>query len=192
MGRGRITDRQGAFRFILDEPFGRLSLLIIALGLIGYAMWRFSSGIADSERHGSDLRGFVIRAGSVIGGVAYGWVAVALALQVIHHAGPGKSSDTQARHWTSRVMDEPFGRWLVAIAGACIIGYCGWQLAAPRAEVRQVGAVSASSGVGDAGLHELGHPCRNPWAAVRRHLRVEDADGRGKGALASFAACFEL
>lgn len=127
-GRGRITDRQGAFGLILDQPFGRVALLIIAAGLIGYAIWRVNSGFADSERHGNDLRGLAIRAGSVVRGVAYGWVAVELVRRMLHDTGPGKSSDVQARHWTSRAMDKPFGRWVVAIAGLCVIGYCGWQL----------------------------------------------------------------
>ena len=127
-GRGKITDRQGAFNFILDERFGRVGILIIAVGLIGYAIWRVSSGIADSEARGSDARGLAMRAGSIGRGLAYGWVAIELVRRLMHQAGPGKSSDTQARHWTSRAMDKPFGRWLVAIAGLCVIGYCGWQL----------------------------------------------------------------
>jgi hypothetical protein len=97
--------------------------------LIGYAIWRVSSGIADSERHGNDPKGLAIRAGSVIRGALYGWVAIELARQVVlHHGGGGKSSDSQAKHWTARVMDKPFGRWAIAIAGLCVIGYCAWQL----------------------------------------------------------------
>ena len=126
-GRGKITDRQGAFDFILDEPSGRVGIFIIAVGLIGYAIWRVSGGIADSEGRGSDAKGLAIRAGSIGRGVVYGWIAVELIRRLMHQAGPGKSSDSQARHWTSRAMDKPFGRWIVAIAGLCVIGYCAWQ-----------------------------------------------------------------
>src|SRR6478672_6841200 len=68
IGRGRAADRQSAFRFILDAPFGRLLLMIIAVGLIGYALRRVSSGIFDSEQHGTDWKGIAIRMGSVVRG----------------------------------------------------------------------------------------------------------------------------
>jgi hypothetical protein len=127
VNRGQIGDRQGAFRWILDKPFGRLVLIIMAVGLVGYAVWRVLSGIDDSERRGRDAKGIAIRIGSVARGLFYAWVASELALLVLRHRG-GKGSDIQARHWTARAMDEPFGRWLVAIAGACVVGYCGYQL----------------------------------------------------------------
>ena len=103
-------------------------LLVVAIGLAGYALWRVVSGIADSERRGSDPKGLAMRIGSVVRGLFYGWIAVELARQVMQYGGGGKSSDRQARHWTSRMMDVPFGRWAVAVAGACIIGYCAYQL----------------------------------------------------------------
>ena len=127
VGRGQLADRQDAFRFILDQPFGRVSLMVIVVGLLGYAFWRLSSGIADSEGHGSDAKGVAIRTGSVVRGLFYGTIAVELARQVFHHSVSSGSGDSQARHWTARVMDRPFGRWFVGIAGACIIGYAGWQ-----------------------------------------------------------------
>lgn len=102
--------------------------MILAVGMIGYAVWRVCSGIADSERRGRNLKGLALRAGSAIRGLFYGWIAIGLVRQLLQHRGGGKSSDSKARHWTARAMDEPFGRWLVAIAGACIIGYALWEL----------------------------------------------------------------
>lgn len=128
VGRGQPADRQYAFHYILEKPFGRLLLIVIAFGLIGYAAWRISSGIDDSENHGADAKGLAIRFASIARGVFYGWIAIELTRQVLEHHMSGKTSDTQARHWTARAMDEPFGRWVVAIAGACVIGYSVWQL----------------------------------------------------------------
>ena len=128
VGRGSVTDRQGAFQFILDQPFGRLVLLIVSVGLIGYAVWRVVSGFTDSERYGDEPKGLAIRLGSVLRGAFYGWIAIELARQVLLHRGGGKSSDRQTRHWTAQLLDKPFGRWVVAIAGACVIGYGVYQL----------------------------------------------------------------
>lgn len=127
-GHGEVADRQRAFRFIIEKPFGRALLIVIAAGFIGYAVWRIISGIADSERHGRDFKGLAIRGGSVIRGLFYGWIAVELMRQVIEHRAAGRSGDAQAKHWTARAMEQPFGRWAVAIAGAGIIGYAAAQL----------------------------------------------------------------
>jgi hypothetical protein len=121
------ADRQDAFAFILHLPLGKVLLLIVALGLAGYAVWRFSSAIADSEDRGHDAKGLALRIGSFIRGAAYGWVAVEV-VRLVLHARHGSGGDASARHWTAKVMDQPFGRFVVAIAGAVIVGYGLYQL----------------------------------------------------------------
>src|SRR5207253_10873139 len=58
------ADRQDAFAFIERLPLGRLLLLLLALGLLGYALWRISSAIADSERRGTEPKAIALRIGS--------------------------------------------------------------------------------------------------------------------------------
>lgn len=128
VGRGEAADRHDAFHFILTKPFGRLALIVIAAGFLGYAAWRVLGGVVDSESHGAGWKGLALRAGSVVRGVFYGWISVELLRAVLQDRAMGKSSDTEARHWTARVMDKPFGRWVVAAAGVSIITYCIWQL----------------------------------------------------------------
>jgi Domain of Unknown Function (DUF1206) len=127
VGHGEVADRQRAFRFIIEKPFGRLILIVIAAGFIGYATWRVISGFADSERHGGDFKGLAMRAGSVIRGLFYGSIAIELLRQVIEHRAARRGGDAQTKHWTARAMQQPFGRWAVAIAGAFVIGYAAAQ-----------------------------------------------------------------
>jgi hypothetical protein len=122
------ADRQDAFAFIERLPFGRALLLLLAIGLLGYAVWRISSAIADSERRGTDAKGIALRIGSFVRGAAYGWIAIEVARLAMRHAGGGHGSDANARHWTAKAMDAPFGRAAVAIAGAIIVGYGVYQL----------------------------------------------------------------
>ena len=49
---GRITDMRGALRAPLREPFGEALLGLLALGLVGYAIWRFLEAFADANREG--------------------------------------------------------------------------------------------------------------------------------------------
>lgn len=127
-GGRRTPDRRDAFFFIIEKPFGSVLLLIIAAGLIGYALWRLSSGFFDSDRRGSDAKGIAIRIGSVARGVAYGAAAFQVLRLATHHGGAGKGSDASAKSWTARAMDHPFGRWAVGIAGLIIIGAGIYQL----------------------------------------------------------------
>src|SRR5829696_9212862 len=60
---GRTTDARGAIRAIGTAPFGILALLMVAIGLLGYAGWRIASALTDAERRGDDPTKIVLRIG---------------------------------------------------------------------------------------------------------------------------------
>src|SRR5689334_19164949 len=112
-GHGENTDTRGAMAKLVEAPFGRVLLVIIALGLFGYAAWRCTSAIVDAERRGHDLKGLALRAGFLIRGLAHavlGISAVRLAL-----AGAGGQSD-RSKQATGAAMRLPGGIWLVWVA----------------------------------------------------------------------------
>ena len=37
---GKTTDQQGALQTIAGQPFGKVLLILMAIGLAGYALWR--------------------------------------------------------------------------------------------------------------------------------------------------------
>lgn len=117
-----------AFRVILEQPFGRIALIAITAGLIGYALWRFISGITDSEHRGSDAKGLALRAGSIGRGLIYGGFAVECIRLIAHRSSGSGGGDQQAKHWTSRLLDAPFGPWLVAAIGIGIVISGAYQL----------------------------------------------------------------
>lgn len=119
LGRKRTDtgSARDAFDVILRQPFGRVLLIVVAAGMLGYAAWRYISAIKDTDRRGSDVKGLAIRAGSFVRGLIYTGLAVE-AFRMTPNAG----SDAKAKHWTAALMDKPFGRWLVFAAGLAIIG----------------------------------------------------------------------
>jgi hypothetical protein len=125
---GGTPDRRAAFTFVLHQPFGHSILLIVAIGLAGYAIWRVICGVRDTEHRGNDAKALAIRAGSVIRGVVYGWVAIEVARLALRKGSGGSGSDAQTRHWAARAMDKPFGQTLLAIAGLAILGYGVYQM----------------------------------------------------------------
>ena len=117
---GRVTDTSGALRVILSQPFGQLLLVILGVGLCGYAVWRFLDAWQDPDRRGRDFNGLVIRIGNLIRGVIYG----ALGLEAFRLVrGLRGSTGREAELWTARIMELPLGVWLVAVVGVIVTIY---------------------------------------------------------------------
>jgi hypothetical protein len=119
---GTITDTRGALRVILSHPFGNAVLLVLAVGLCGYCVWRLLDAFLDPDRRGTDAKGLGIRIGGAFRGLIYG----ALGLEAFRLArglrGSG-ASDAKVRMWTATVMDWPLGVWLVGLVGLITAWY---------------------------------------------------------------------
>ncbi len=125
--RGSTGSHGDAFAFIREQPFGKFALVIIALGLAGYAVWRFTSALSDTEQRGGDAKGIAIRIGSFFRGLVYAAFAVEV-IRMLTGNGGGSGGEQQAQHWTGRLMDAPFGRWLVGATGIGVVIYGAYQL----------------------------------------------------------------
>jgi hypothetical protein len=117
---GRITGKEGALVTVLRQPFGRMLLLVVAVGLLGYAAWRVLQGVLDSERAGSNAKGIAVRAGSAIRGLVYGlvgWRALRL------HRGLSAGDGNTERDLAAEAFQWPLGEWLVVLGGAGLMAY---------------------------------------------------------------------
>ena len=52
---GRVTGTRGALTTVLGQPFGRTLLLVVVVGLLGYAAWRILQGLFDPDRLGNKV-----------------------------------------------------------------------------------------------------------------------------------------
>ena len=111
---------EDVFGTVLDEPFGRVMLAVIAFGLLGYTLWRLVAAIADPERKGSDARGLAVRAYYLGSAVVHGALAAG-ALQVLMDGRTRGGDGDAMRAHTATLMAQPFGRWLVAFAGIAFV-----------------------------------------------------------------------
>ena len=119
---GRVTDTRGALRVVLSQPFGNTVLFVLAAGLCGYAAWRILDAILDPERKGTDAKGLVIRISRMLRGLIYGGVGFE-AFRLARGLRASGGTDAKVRMWTARIMDLPFGEWLVALVGLIIAVY---------------------------------------------------------------------
>jgi hypothetical protein len=118
LGGGQTTDSKGALRTILQQPFGEVLLALVALGLVGYAIWRLVQATTDPDGHGTDAKALVIRGGLLVSAITHSLLAL-FALSLIFGWG---SSVGGARDWTAWLLQQPFGRWLVGLIGVAVIG----------------------------------------------------------------------
>ena len=119
-GRGAIEQQaspEGALQRIAEQS--RLLLVLVAIGLIGYALWRFVQAILDPENKGTDAKGLAKRGSMLASGIAYAGLAL-LAARIVSGTG-NASSGGGSQEAAAGLMDKPFGRWLVVLAGIAVI-----------------------------------------------------------------------
>lgn len=118
---GRAGGSRSALQTLLSQPFGKVWLILIALGLFGFCAWRVLEALTDADRRGSDMKGVGIRAVRLIGGLIYAGLAIS-ALNLAFGRGSGQNEDQAARDWTAWLMSQPFGQWLVGLVGLAVAG----------------------------------------------------------------------
>ena len=119
---GKTTDTSGALQTISNQPFGQILLALIAVGLVGYAIWRLIEAFNDPDNKGSDAKGIFSRLGYTLSGLAYLGVAFNAALLAFGSSSGSSGGSSSKQDWTATVMQQPFGRWMVGIGGALVIG----------------------------------------------------------------------
>ncbi|MEG4323909.1 DUF1206 domain-containing protein [Microcoleus sp. herbarium5] len=118
---GRTTDTSGALSEIVSQPFGKFLLFLVTIGIIGYALWRIVQTILDPEHQGQkmDAKRIAQRIGYALSALAYAGLALT-AVKLIMGSGGGNSDTTQ--DLTAQILAQPFGQWLVGLAGSIVIG----------------------------------------------------------------------
>jgi hypothetical protein len=115
---GQTTDLAGALRTISIQPFGRVILGFVALGLAAYALWRLVQAVADPEGEGRDAKGIASRVGQGGAGLGYAVLSFTAGRWVITSGGASSPKD-----WTALVLSLPFGWVLVLGVGIAVVGY---------------------------------------------------------------------
>jgi hypothetical protein len=123
---GHPAAMRGAMLEVAHQPLGRIVLLVLAVGLLGYAAWRAVQSVLDPERKGTKIKGVGKRISYLSTAVTYVGLAVAAATLAL--SGHGRGDRTSAERWVAPVMRHPLGRWAVAAVGLWIAGYGLWLL----------------------------------------------------------------
>jgi hypothetical protein len=118
--QGSRPDQAGAMRTVAHQPLGRVLLVVIAIGLAGYALWRLAQALVGRTPEAGEHSVWQRLGG--LGAFAVYAVACGLAIEVLRGSATGSSSQ-KTRQTTAGVLGWWGGRELVALAGLCLLGF---------------------------------------------------------------------
>jgi hypothetical protein len=127
---GKATSREGALQSLAQHGFGKVVLALLALGLAGYALWRFVQAVVereDADDAKEKLKTWGKRAGYAGRGVVYAGLTFSALKLLFGGSGEG-SQDEKAHRTTAAILDWPAGRLLVGAAGIVIVGVGLWNV----------------------------------------------------------------
>ena len=124
-GGGSTTDQNGAFQTIEEAPYGQVLLGVVAIGLVGYVLWRSIQAVADPDGEGLGPKRVAKRIGYAGSALIHAFFAFAAANLA---AGAGGNRGASAEEWTGWFLSLPLGWLLVAATGIGIVGVGLYQI----------------------------------------------------------------
>lgn len=119
------TGSRGALETLLHQPFGRVLLAVMGLGLVCFALWHFYRGLRNPE---SD--GVAHRVSDIGTGLIHLGLAATAARFALSGRGAGSANDALdggTREATASALQQPLGMWLVIGVGGGFIAHALWQ-----------------------------------------------------------------
>ena len=115
---GKTTNQKGALAELAQQPGGKILLVLMAIGLFGYAFWRLlraavGHGPEETDDGQERLKG-------LDSGIAYASLFVTCLAILFGSSGSGGSGSPDKA--TGGVLGWPGGQFIVAIAGLVLIG----------------------------------------------------------------------
>ncbi|EAQ41713.1 DUF1206 domain-containing protein [Polaribacter sp. MED152] len=111
---GQVSGKNKVINFLEQQTFGKTLVLIIASGLLLYALWRFYSAFLDGKNEGSDKKGIVKRIGYFISGGIYTLLSISIFTKSLGSSNSGKTDAAQM------LIDNQAGIILLYIIGVIL------------------------------------------------------------------------
>jgi len=114
---GRAEDTSGALQYV-GNGGGRVLLMVMAMGLLAYGIWRLADAALNIEQHDDDRKGAAQRIGAALSGIVHlllAWQAVRL-IQGVASGGDG------TREGAETALALPGGAIVVMLGSLLLLG----------------------------------------------------------------------
>jgi hypothetical protein len=165
---GEQVNQTGAFETVAQQPFGKVLLVLMVLGLLAMTAWRLIQAFVGDPIEGDEAKD---RAKFVGKAVIYG-VLTGTAIKVTvdaWSAGPDQTAaqnagDQQQQQTTSTLFDLPAGRLIVVAIGLVLIGlalFHVWHHVVQASFMKRIAPPSQAAGSTIEGLGRFGYAARS-------------------------------
>ncbi len=121
---GEKAGRSDVINFLQKQPFGKFILLVVAIGIFAYAIWRFYTVIADPDNEGDEASGILKRFGYFISSLVYLLFGVTILMTTF---GIGSGGGSQ-QYYLAQLMQKSYGPYIIGLAGIILIGVGIYQI----------------------------------------------------------------
>lgn len=116
---GNSEDTSGALSGLLGLPFGRILVGSIALGLLGYVLWKLAQGLLNADDLPDNAKGLLARAGQLVSAGANLFLMLTAAGLALNGGGSGGGNgEEKASAW---LIQQPFGPFLLGLVACGIL-----------------------------------------------------------------------
>ena len=129
---GDAAGTSGAAGWLAEQPFGKVWLVLLGLGLWAFVGWRVLQAVFDADHEGTDLKGWATRAGQAVSGLFYGVLASGVFEYLDEFGEATNASAAHAQDLAESVAENqekaamllgmPFGEVLLIGAGLVVLG----------------------------------------------------------------------
>lgn len=120
-GQGNDASKQGALREIAERPLGTPLLLVLAVGLAGYTVWRLSEALWGKQDEDDERKRTVKRIGSAAKAALYAAFCVSTVKFLLDGPAQGDARNEQEHTLTARALEVSGGRYLVGVVGVALM-----------------------------------------------------------------------
>jgi len=121
---GDAVGSRGAAAWLAEQPYGRVWLILLGVGLWAFVVWRILQAIFDADRQGTGRKALMARAGQALSGLFYGTLAVSVFefLDEVN-ANPTVEDVAENQEKAATLLSLPFGALALLGVGLVILAF---------------------------------------------------------------------
>lgn len=121
---GDAVGSRGAVAWLAEQPYGRVWLIVLGLGLWAFVVWRILQSVFDADREGTGRRALLSRLGQGLSALFYGILAASVFefLDEVQ-ADPAAEDVAENQEKAATLLGLPFGDLALTGVGLVILAF---------------------------------------------------------------------